>query len=105
MHQKQNVFQFCGEEQEQIQKINKIVTKQNTVVIGFQEHQRAIHTECFISLGKRTSLEEISKNLFTSLRKADKQKADLILIEGIKAEGLGLAIMNRLIRTCDYHVI
>lgn len=95
----------CGEEQEQIQKINEIIKKQNVVVIGFQEHQQAILTNQFISLGKRENLEEISQNLFTSLRKADKQKTELIVIEGVETQGLGLAIMNRLIRTCEYHVI
>lgn len=95
----------CGKGQEQIQKINEIIKKQSTVVIGFKEHQTAIHTNQFISLGEKHNLEEISKNLFTSLRRADKQNADLILIEGVKTEGFGLSIMNRLIRTCEYNIV
>ena len=27
---------------------------------------------------------------------------DLVIIEGTKKEGIGLAIMNRLIRACNY---
>ena len=50
-------------------------------------------------------LEDISKNIFSMLRKVDKKGYDLIVIEGVKTEGLGLAIMNRLLRTCDYNVI
>ena len=33
---------------------------------------------------------------------ADKDNADLIIIEATTIESLGLAIMNRLIRTCNY---
>lgn len=51
------------------------------------------------------TLEEISHNIFALLRKADKYKAELILIEGVEATGLGLAIMNRLIRACAHEYI
>ena len=51
------------------------------------------------------SLEDASKNIFSLLRKADLLECNLIVIEGVTTEGLGLAIMNRLIRTCDYNVI
>lgn len=51
------------------------------------------------------SLEEITKNIFSLLRKADKLNAELILIEGVEKEGLGLAIMNRLIRACAHEFI
>ena len=51
------------------------------------------------------SLEEISKNIFTDLRKADKYNVDLIIIQGVATDGLGLAIMNRLLRACSYNII
>lgn len=51
------------------------------------------------------SLDEISKNIFTDLRKADTFNADLIIIQGVSTEGLGLAIMNRLLRACNYNII
>ena len=51
------------------------------------------------------NLEEISKNIFTLLRKVDSYKVDLVIIEGVKKEGLGLAIMNRLIRACEHNYI
>lgn len=95
----------CGTEQEQINKINELIKKENIVVIGFEEHKTKINSNKFISIGSKQNLEEISKKLFITLRKADKQKAKLIAIEGVNAEGLGLAIMNRLVRTCEYNVI
>ena len=56
-----------------------------------------------IDLGN--DLDTISKNIFTDLRKADTYNADLIIIQGVSTDGLGLAIMNRLLRACNYHII
>lgn len=50
------------------------------------------------------SLEDVSKNIFTDLRKADKENVDLIIIQGVSSKGLGLAIMNRLLRACNYNL-
>lgn len=52
-----------------------------------------------------SSLEEMSKNIFTDLRKADNCNADLIIIQGVSTDGLGLAIMNRLLRACSYNLL
>lgn len=51
------------------------------------------------------TLEEISKNAFQMLRKVDSYHPDMVLIEGVEKEGLGLAIMNRLMRACEHHYI
>lgn len=52
-----------------------------------------------------STLEEISHNIFSILREVDKKEVSLVIIEGVKAEGLGLAIMNRLIRACSHNYI
>ena len=52
-----------------------------------------------------SSLDEMSKNIFTDLRKADRTNADLIIIQGVSTDGLGLAIMNRLLRACSYNIV
>ncbi len=57
------------------------------------------------SISYGSSLEEISHNIFKILRSVDKGNYDLVIIEGVKAEGLGLAIMNRLIRACSHNYI
>ena len=58
---------------------------------------------CYKFINYGDTLEEISHNLFSLLRKCDTYHADLIIIEGVKKEGLGLAIMNRLIRTSSFN--
>lgn len=50
-------------------------------------------------------LPEISHNIFTILREADTYSPEMILIEGVSKEGLGLAIMNRLIRASSHNYI
>ena len=44
------------------------------------------------------------KNIYSALRKADELKPKRILIEGVPKIGIGIAIMNRLVRTCEYDV-
>lgn len=56
-----------------------------------------------IDMGMNNS--EISKNIFSILRQVDSYKADLVVIEGVNPEELGLAIMNRLIRACSHNYI
>lgn len=51
------------------------------------------------------TLEEISHNIFKLLREVDEKNADIVIIEGVKKEDLGLAIMNRLIRACSHNYI
>lgn len=57
--------------------------------------------EC-VDIGSKSNLLQISHNLFSILRSIDSYNADMAIIEGVKSEGLGLAIMNRLIRACEY---
>ena len=90
------------DERERVNKINDILND-NICVIGFERHRKELHTSKFLSMGD--SFEDVSKNIFMLLRKADLLRCELIVIEGMSTEGLGLAIMNRLIRTCDYNVI
>ena len=55
--------------------------------------------------GEKENLEDISSNIFTLLRKVDSLNVDVVFIEGVKKEGIGLAIMNRLIRACSHEYI
>ena len=57
-----------------------------------------------IDMGSKYNLDEIAKNIFTCLRKADAIAPDIIIIEGVEKRGIGVAIMNRLLKACkdDY---
>lgn len=87
-----------------VDKINEeIELEKNVLVVGKTSNLNKYKTENKLDMGE--SLEEISKNIFTLLRKVDKYKVNLVIIEGVKKEGLGLAIMNRLIRACEHNYI
>ena len=81
--------------------INKNKTEK-TLIIG---SSKISDISCFKFLEYGDSLQEIAHNIFHLLREADTYEPDLIIIEGVKKEGLGLAIMNRLVRTCSFNYI
>ena len=77
-------------------------TSNDTVIIG-SDKLKNINCKAFLYYGK--SLKDIGHNIFSLLRKADSYNPKIILIEGVSTDGLGLAIMNRLIRACNYNYI
>lgn len=57
------------------------------------------------SLGSRSDLATIAKNLFRLLREFDMEKVDVIIAEGVPLQGLGLAVMNRLRKAAGYRIV
>jgi L-threonylcarbamoyladenylate synthase len=57
------------------------------------------------SLGSRNDLASAARNLFRLLREFDVDGVDVIVAEGVSAEGLGLAVLNRLRRAAGYNII
>lgn len=89
-----------------VNKINEILHEyKNPVVISCSENINLYNIKNKIDIGSKKHLEEISKNLFTDLRKVDNYNPDIVIIEGVDKFGIGLAIMNRLIRACEYNYI
>lgn len=96
------VLVYGNDDQAYIDLVNEY-KKDKTTVIGFNEHEQYFKDCIFHSLGSKDNLEEISHNIFTLLRKADKDNSDIIIIEGVEKKGLGIAIMNRLLRSCSFN--
>ena len=86
---------------ERIKYFKELATK-DSVIIG-SSLLNNIPCKKYLYYGDK--LEEISHNIFKLLREADKYNPDIILIEGVSKDGLGLAIMNRLIRASNYNYI
>ena len=72
-------------------------------IICAEENLKEYANKKTLCYGHKENLEEISKNIFTLLRQTDKANLDVVIIEGVRKEGIGLAIMNRLIRACSYN--
>ena len=93
-----------GEENNKIvEKIKELSHNKRVVILCKSENFDKYSIDNKLDMG--SNLEEISRNIFTLLRKADKYNAELILIEGVEEKGLGLAIMNRLLRACAHEAI
>ncbi len=98
------ILVFSKENNKLISKIKELSSEyKNPLIIAKNENLERLKGVQTIGMGN--SLEEISKNIFTILRKVDNYHPDIVIIEGVEKEGLGLAIMNRLIRACEYNYI
>lgn len=83
--------------------ISSLIKNKNIAVIGLDIDAKIFEKVNFYSVGK--DLKDFSKNIFSKLRELDVLNYNFILIESVGLDGIGLAIMNRLIRTCGYNVV
>lgn len=58
-----------------------------------------------ISIGDRNEPETIAAKLFSLLREFDARGVDVILAESVDESGVGLAIMNRMVKAAGYDII
>lgn len=92
---------YSNDKDKLINKMKEYENNNDSLVITRESNQKYFKNS--ISYGE--SLEDISHNIFRILREVDRKNVSLVIIEGVKAEGLGLAIMNRLIRACSHNYI
>jgi L-threonylcarbamoyladenylate synthase len=82
-----------------IEAANFVSKKNKIVVLCSDEVAERIKKEIpVIKLGSESSLYEIAKNLFDSFRKIDTMKVDIAFVQSFPERGIGLAIMNRIIK-------
>ena len=91
-------------------KINELIAeyrlKNSKVgVLATDETMVQYMTDVVKSLGSRFNLAAIAQNLFRLLREFDGEGVEVIIAEGVPAEGLGLAVMNRLRKASAYTII
>ena len=83
--------------------MNEVANQYNKpIIIG---SSRVNNIKCYKYYNYGDDLVTIAHNIFKLLRESDKANGEIILIESVESNGLGLAIMNRLIRTCEYNYI
>jgi L-threonylcarbamoyladenylate synthase len=100
------ILVYSNDNEKMITKINEISKKyKNPLIICKTENKNNYSSKTVIDIYHENRLEELSKNIFHILRTVDSYAPDIVIIEGVKKEGLGLAIMNRLIRACENNYI
>ncbi|WP_410770599.1 L-threonylcarbamoyladenylate synthase [Fontibacillus sp. BL9] len=76
-----------------------------TGVLAFDEHLPFYRADCVLSLGSLTALETAAHRLYAALRRFDDSGVTFILAESCPQEGLGAAVMNRLLKAAGQQVI
>ena len=100
------ILVYSKENDKMIAKINKFVKEDiKSLVICSNENVDKYKAQIVLNYGSIKKKEEIASNIFTLLRKVDILDVDTVYIEGIEKEGIGIAIMNRLIRACSHNYI
>lgn len=72
----------------------------NPIIICSKENRKFYKEKNVLEYGLKKDLSEISKKIFNTLEKADKLNGDIIIIEGLKEDGISIAIMDRLKKAC-----
>ena len=97
---------YSEDNEKMVNEVKKFVMQnENTLILAKTENLSKYEGLNCIDIGSAKNLDEISHNIFSVLRKVDTYDASNAIIEGVRPEGLGLAIMNRLIRACEHDYI
>ena len=74
-------------------------------IIGTDETAKKYKNGIIKSIGTRTDEATIAGHLYSILREFDEERVDYIFCESFPTEGIGSAIMNRLMKAAGHHVI
>lgn len=73
------------------------------LILALDDHHPLYGGRDCASLGHDAA--EMAHAVFAALRNADGEHADVIFSEAVEAEGIGLAVMNRLGRAAAFHIV
>lgn len=74
-------------------------------VIATDETAAGYRADIVKSVGSRTDELSAAKHLYAVLREFDEEGAQVIYSEAFEGEGIGEAVMNRLLKAAGYHMI
>ena len=94
---------YSKNEESMVNKINELISGKNALVVCRDKNFDKYATKNKIKMG--SSLDEMAHNIFSILRQVDNYNVDIVIIEGMQKDGLGLALNNRLLRACEYNYI
>lgn len=78
---------------------------EKTGVLAFDERLPSYRADCALSLGREDELETAAHRLYAALRRFDDCGVTYILAEACPEDGLGSAVMNRLLKAAGHRVI
>ncbi|WP_018750042.1 L-threonylcarbamoyladenylate synthase [Paenibacillus sanguinis] len=78
---------------------------EKTGILAFDERLPFYRADCALSLGRESELETAAHRLYAALRRFDECGVTYILAESCLEDGLGSAVMNRLMKAAGHRVI
>lgn len=78
---------------------------ETTGVLAFKEHAVQYRADVVASIGSVHALEEAAALLYDALRHFDEAGATYMLAEACTTEGIGLAVMNRMMKAAGHRVM
>lgn len=105
---KAQIIIFDGKLEQVVDEINRLTQANErdgikTGILATDETFGLYHTSEVISMGSRRNPRTIASNLFHTLRDFDYRDVQVILAEAINDEGIGFAVMNRLMKAAGYN--
>ena len=100
---------ISGTEQTVVNRINQLAEKEAQAgkkvgIIGTDETVSRYQGFSVKSAGNRKEEETIAKELYRILREFDDEEVDVIYSESFEEDGLGQAVMNRLLKAAGHRV-
>ena len=74
-------------------------------VLTTEENKAFYQADYVYACGQRTDLSTVATDLYDGLRSFDHHQVDIIFGEMFPTEGVGQAIMNRLMKAASHQVI
>lgn len=106
-----HVYIVEGQEKDVIRTIEELTSKaqKDNNKIGIMATDETISSyskgDMIVSLGSKLNLETIAYSLFEALRAFDDAEVDIVYTESFSNDGIGDAIMNRLIKAASHNII
>ncbi len=96
-----------GSTENVLKEMKKLVNEQQQKghkvgVMLIDEHAKEINADCIISIGSNNN--DVARHLFAALRKFDNEEVDIIYSEAFSSEGIGQAVMNRLLKAAGHKI-
>jgi L-threonylcarbamoyladenylate synthase len=96
---KELTFQYSA----QGKKVGLLLSTETWAELGAETERLPAFYRC--NLGSTFQLEEIARIIYSELRNCDLQGVEIILTEAYQIEGIGAALMNRLLKSAGQRVI
>jgi L-threonylcarbamoyladenylate synthase len=74
-------------------------------ILGTKENAHVYGDRLFVSVGSRRDMAECARNFFGALHALDEMNVDEIYTESFSPTGIGLALMNRMLRAASFQTI